>query len=43
MKESCQELVIVGNGREEAKAEATYVAEQISDDGIAKAFAHFDI
>lgn len=43
MKDSCKELVIVGNGRDEAKARATYVAEPISDDGIAKAFAHFDI
>ena len=43
MKDSCKELVIVGNGKEEAKKEATYVADAISDDGIAKAFAHFEI
>lgn len=35
--------ICVGSGREEAKKAATYVTEDVKDDGIAKALKHFGI
>lgn len=43
MKKAVGTLVIVGNGKEEAKAAADYVCDPIEDDGIIKAMRKFGL
>ena len=43
MFEVCDESVAMGNGSKEVKEKATYVTDDINQDGLYNAFKHFGI
>lgn len=43
MFEVCDESVAMGNGFKEVKEKATYITDDINQDGLYNAFKHFGI